>query len=232
MSSGINVYPLAHGTLADLQQSTFPTRVSAWVSQPLILEEGYTHFGYVHEGTPHLRCASGTFPLVRGLYFSVPGEAEITGGGKGFVASRIGYRGMFSLGGPVEEKGRLKYIDGCSDALLIPPVLMGDPCLNFLYLPPGINQTAHTHPSVRIGLIISGEGHCKTPWGNFALQPDTLFILYEESLHSFHTTDLPLRLVVYHPDSDFGPTHENHPMVNRTYVEGKSAALIDEIRTR
>jgi hypothetical protein len=25
-------------------------------------------------------------------------------------------------------------------------------------------------------------------------------------------------VIAYHPDSDFGPTHENHPMVNRTIV--------------
>jgi hypothetical protein len=28
-------------------------------------------------------------------------------------------------------------------------------------------------------------------------------------------------VVPYHPDSDWGPSHEEHPMVNRTLVGGK-----------
>lgn len=33
-----------------------------------------------------------------------------------------------------------------------------------------------------------------------------------------------LKIVVYHPDSDFGPTDEAHPMVNRTIINGVSVA--------
>ena len=39
-------------------------------------------------------------------------------------------------------------------------------------------------------------------------------------------------LTVFHPDTDYGPTHENHPMLNRTIVEGVSAREIDKIRTK
>ena len=28
-------------------------------------------------------------------------------------------------------------------------------------------------------------------------------------------------VIAYHPDSDWGPTDETHPMVNRTFVEGQ-----------
>lgn len=38
--------------------------------------------------------------------------------------------------------------------------------------------------------------------------------------------------IVYHPDSNYGPTHENHPMILKTIVNGKSASLIPEIQTR
>ena len=27
-------------------------------------------------------------------------------------------------------------------------------------------------------------------------------------------------VIAYHPDSDFGPTDDDHPMVNRTIVDG------------
>jgi hypothetical protein len=43
-----------------------------------------------------------------------------------------------------------------------------------------------------------------------------VFVLPTDELHGFHTQDQHLRVVVYHPDSDFGPTDEAHPMINRT----------------
>jgi hypothetical protein len=39
-------------------------------------------------------------------------------------------------------------------------------------------------------------------------------------------------VIAFHPDSDFGPEDENHPMINRTIVNGVSANAIDEIKTK
>jgi hypothetical protein len=38
-------------------------------------------------------------------------------------------------------------------------------------------------------------------------------------------------VIAWHPDSDFGPEDDDHPMVNRTIVDGVSAAKIADIRT-
>jgi len=97
-----------------------------------------------------------------GTYLSIPGAAEIKGG-SGIVTTRIDFEGFFVLSGPVEEIGHLRYIDDCTDSLLIPPVILDDPCLNLLHIPPHTEQTRHTHPSFRTGLIISGSGECVTP---------------------------------------------------------------------
>ena len=35
------------------------------------------------------------------------------------------------------------------DTLLLAPPKLTDPCLNLLHFPPGITQTAHSHPSLR-----------------------------------------------------------------------------------
>jgi mannose-6-phosphate isomerase-like protein (cupin superfamily) len=147
------------------------------------------------------------------------------------VVSAVKYRGFFQIGGPVEAWGRLNYIDGCTDSLLVPPIMMGDPCLNLLCFPPGTNQTQHTHPSVRLGMVVSGTGKCITPDGVTPLFPGQVFMIPAHALHSFATQDQPMRVIAYHPDSDFGATHENHPMINRTIVNGVSAALLDDIRT-
>jgi quercetin dioxygenase-like cupin family protein len=209
-------YALEDGRLADLREES-PTILSAWVADALTLGPSATHFGFVQTGPAELRCASGTFTLGRGMYFAVPGSMQVAAG-TGIVVSRPGYRGFFHLGGPIEETGRLRYIDGCTDSLLIPPVLKGDPCLNLLHLPPGTRQSSHTHPSPRIGLVVRGTGRCVTPAGEVELAQGLAFIIAAGALHCFETDDDPLVVLAYHPDSDFGPTHEDHPMINRTIV--------------
>src|SRR5713226_1998268 len=219
-----NPYKLVHGLLEDMRKDQFPTMLSAWSDNYLQMGEGATHFGYVYEGYPALNCHAGQFNLSPGLYFSVNNTASIHGNSKGIIVSRLGYQGFFLIGGPVEEKGRLKYIDGCTDSLLIPPVLMGDPCLNLLYFPPAINQTQHTHPSMRVGMVIRGSGCCLTPSETIPLFPGQVFVIPANGLHSFYTETSSMTVIAYHPDSDFGPTHENHPMINRTIVNGVSAS--------
>ena len=192
----------------------------AWNDGRVELENVGTYFGFVLEGTAELTCAQGSFSLRPGMYFSVPGEIRIEGEGRGFAVCRNRYRGFFSIGGPVEEKGRLNYIDGCTDSLLIPPVKWGDPCLNLLHIPPETEQSRHTHPSIRVGVIVSGSGECVTPEKRYSLNPGVLFVIPAEAEHSFYTKDEALRVIAWHPDSDFGPTDEVHPMVNRTILPG------------
>jgi len=97
--------------------------------------------------------------------------------------------------------------------------------------PPGIDQTMHTHPSERIGMILSGHGVCITPDGETDLKPGMLFCIHPEGKHKFRTTTSEMRVLAYHPDSDFGPTDQDHPMINRTMVNGVSARNIPAIHT-
>jgi quercetin dioxygenase-like cupin family protein len=210
-------FELTHGLLRDLRDGPFPSIAWSWVEDALSLADGATHFGFVHAGPATLDCAAGTFVLRTGMYFAVPGPLTIAGE-RGLVVSRLGHRGFFHVGGPIEGRGRLRYIDGCTDSLLVPPVLRGDPCLNLLHLPPSTQQTPHTHPSVRVGLVVRGAGSCVTPEKTVALAPGRAFVIRADALHCFHTGPSELLVLAYHPESDFGPTHEDHPMINRTRV--------------
>jgi hypothetical protein len=223
---GFSSFPLTHGCLADFSADRFATVVFGWTGERFSLGPAGTYFGFVFSGPAVLHCAAGTFPLKTGMYFCVPGALTIQQG-QGLVIARLDYQGLFHLGGPIESQGRLRYIDGCTDSLLIPPVLRGDPCLNLLHLPPGTVQTAHTHPSLRVGLVIRGMGHCLTPEGRSPLAPGQAFAIPADRLHSFHTAADALLVVAYHPDSDFGPTHDNHPMINRTVIPGNLEATED-----
>ena len=134
--------------------------------------------------------------------------------------TRVGYRGQRVFGGPIEERGRLRYIDTCSDTCLVAPSVLGEPCLNHLHFPEHIEQTFHTHPSLRAGLVARGHGWCESGGERIALRPGSVWIIPTDVEHRFLTTDETLDVIAFHPDSDFGPTHEDHPMLNRTWVGG------------
>mmetsp|Transcript_8119 Transcript_8119/g.13504 ORF Transcript_8119/g.13504 Transcript_8119/m.13504 type:complete len:387 (+) Transcript_8119:78-1238(+) len=180
-----------------------------------------------------------------------------------FVVHTSHFHPLRSFGGPIEESGRLKYIDGCSDTLLISPPKRGDPCLNLLHFPANVQQTAHTHPSTRFGVVVRGSGQCVGIDANSKMEkkmtplyPGMIFAIEKDMVHSFSTTGASnnaststmdsssatsssstidntgsmftvgsriglqssiMDVIAFHPDTDWGPQDENHPMVNRTW---------------
>ncbi len=222
---------LTHGHMATMPDDAFPSRLSGWHNDALELPDDGTHFGYVHQDSATLESSVGTFELQAGMYFVAPDSCLIRGSGKGIVITRLDYYGIFMLGGPVESVGRLRYIDGCTDSLLIPPPTLGDPCLNSLYFPAHISQTAHTHPSLRIGIVARGTGECRTTDATYSLFPGLTFIIRADGQHSFSTTENEMVIIAFHPDSDFGPTDEAHPMINQTIVRGVPASQIELTHT-
>lgn len=171
-------------------------------------------------GRAEVEVADEVFPVPAEGYAVLPVRAEIRGGGGVVVVDRR-HRGLLVVGGPAEERGRLCYIDGCSDTVLVQPVVRGDPCLNLLHLPAGTVQTDHDHPSIRVGLVLSGVGRCVIERDEVtALEAGTAFVLPARVTHRFETGGKPLRIVAWHPDSDVGPTDDDHPMLNRTMRPG------------
>lgn len=199
-----------------------------------------TFFAYVMKGQAWY---NSSFPLRSGMYGCfTSGTIAADAGARVFLVQADKYDGMRMFGGPIEAVGRLKYIDGCTDSLLVPPVKLGDPCLNHLHFPTDIDQTMHTHPSVRVGVVARGQGECVTPWGVIPMTEGTVFIIHPENgevhqaskvgSHAFRTRERTMDIIAWHPDSDFGPTDEVHPMINRTIVDGVSARHIESIRTK
>lgn len=126
-----------------------------------------------------------------------------------------------SIGGPIEATGRLKYIDGCSDTLLLSPVRLGEPCLNLLHFPKNTTQTEHNHPSFRFGIVTSGKGVCVTRGQTQELNTGDVFFIPRDVYHKFDTHSSSMNIIAFHPDSDWGPTDEEHPMINRTWINGR-----------
>lgn len=239
MKEAFSSFPLEPGMLYDYKENKFPTRLHAFREDKVgeFNEPNSSYYGFVFNsanGTrARLQTASGrVFELDKGMYFA-SNEPLVICNGVGIVIERMMQRTMNMVGGPVEDKGRLKYIDGCTDSLLIPPVKKGDPCLNSLHFPEGIDQTMHTHPSMRVGMVSKGDGVCITPEKETPLYTGQVFIIHEEGEHKFRTEKgQQMTVIAYHPDSDFGPEDEEHPMINRTIVGGVSAKKLDAIRTK
>ena len=222
-----------NGLLKDFEENNFHSKLHCFSGPFLELDEqDSSFFFFVYEGSVQVECSSGSFSLKSGMYGSVSSWLKLTGKGKAVIIEKCQQKSFFQLGGPVEEQGRLAYIDGCSDSLLISPVRKGDACLNQLYFPSNIDQTLHTHPSLRIGVVFDGFGYCRDGQEEIPLSPGTVFTIYEDGEHAFRTESSSMTVIAFHPDSDFGPADQDHPMINRTIVEGVSAREITEIQSQ
>ena len=108
----------------------------------VLSSESYISPSYLKHGSVYGYCFGNTtvvldrkiINLEEGQYFSffVKESINISTESKVFLVIRLGYKAV-NQSGWVEEKGRLSYIDGCSDSLLIFPNRLGDPSLNLLY---------------------------------------------------------------------------------------------------
>lgn len=231
----LKIDSLYQDIVEDFSQSLFPAMLRVWQNSIVELPDSGTHFGYVYQGRSQLLRSVGseTYGLRSGMYFCLPDSGTIGGeGSSGMVVTRLGYRGMFNLGGPIEAAGRFAYIDGGTSSLLIPPVTLGDPCLNAMYFPPHINQTLHTHPSDRIGIVVAGKAELETSQTLLFVESGTIFRIPAHQPHKFRTGETSFIAVIFHPDSDAGFTHRNHPMLQRTMVDGVSAAELPQIQTK
>ena len=214
-----------NGDNIDALDTMYPT-MAHWVSKDTIIgERSATCFGFVLNGQARI-VGNQEWKVQQGNYFALHGELgiRVEENTNIWITEKKGYRCMPTLG-IIEDKGRLSYIDGCSDSVLVSMPRKGDPVLNHLHFPTGIYQTQHTHPSIRMGIVIGGNGEAFQEKSNYddgwvkPLKKGCMFMLEEQELHSFRTTEEVMDIVAFHPDSDTGPTDDNHAMINRTYID-------------
>jgi mannose-6-phosphate isomerase-like protein (cupin superfamily) len=228
----MKIFPLNDAIMLDFIDEIQATCITTFTGKPIAFSSDATHYIVVQKGEFVITLDNNNYTLRTESFGAFPGPARLQGKGNALIVSAAKYRGPLLLGGPIEKQGRLRYIDGCSSSLLLPPAVKGEPCLNFLHLPPQISQTMHTHPTLRTGLILSGNGKCETLEGRQEFSAGTAFVIPPGVAHSFQSQQEEMRIVIYHPDSDSGPTHENHTMLNRTFIDGVSAQSITALHTQ
>ena len=209
----------------DQTSSMYPTKMLSIQKDYVLEETNVTVYGFLTAGKfTAITQGNIKYEIHENQYFCLKGPIAIQGLGQMFCIIRYGFHGIDQIG-MSEPNGRLSYIDGCTDTLLVSPPRLGDPCLNYLHFPIGIYQTQHLHPSIRMGIVINGKGEAfqepskkRSGW-ELPLKKGCMFCLEEGEIHSFSTDEKYMDIIAYHPDSDFGPTDFNHPMLNRTYID-------------
>jgi len=228
MSTGVgfSLLDFQFGHLYEHNHENKTTRVYGFTPETfLLLPGGHTHFGFVLSGHIVLGYANGSkMPLPKGCHFCVKEVATVESYGTGIVSSAEGFAGMNQFGGPLENEGRFRYVDGCSNSLLVHPLRKGDPCFHHLHLDPHVKEMPHTHPSLRTLVVYRGEGEAIVPGlDTVHIKRGDAFVIEPDCVHSFNTGEAGMSLVTYHPDSVVGYTDDNNPMLNNTISGGKSA---------
>jgi hypothetical protein len=222
------------GEKLDAISTMYPSYLNAVSGKKIFSGELATYYGYVVSGQAKLSNKNIEITVKEGIFFCWPDFLEINTDGLVIVMCRIGFRGILTMG-CIENVGRLSYIDGCSSSILVSPPRVGDPVLNHLHFPPETLQTEHTHPSIRFGVVAQGYGIAfgsnpsgSSPWEK-EIKKGTVFFLNAHERHAFQTIGCSegLDIISYHPDSDWGPTDQNHPMLTRTYLTGKSKSVFN-----
>lgn len=201
--------------MLDCTDTMYPGELHKITNGEFVVPANATVYGMVLEGTVSI---TPNKTLEKNEYFSFTREysSGIDIKGTSAVIVRYGFRGQNTFGGPMEKQGRLSYINYCSDSMLIYPPRQGDPIANLLHFPPDIEQDWHTHPSYRMGIVFRGYGRCDLKNQSLEMSEGFIFCMEEKELHRFVTAASSLSILSFHPDSDWGPTDENHAMLNRT----------------
>jgi len=196
-----------------------------WSYDIVVSKENY--FGHDFTGTSYLMgkdCSiqvtggwsgNGNFAAQTGKEFVAHGETFVHI--KFYGLSMNDERLFVPCGNPM---GNLSYMDGGTNTTAVNPGRLGLPVINYVHFPAGMEQTLHTHPSQRIGLILSGKGLVELDKGvKFPIKEGDCFVMERNVLHNFMCNQgEDVTLFVFSPDSGTGPTDEINPLKVRTYV--------------
>lgn len=137
-----------------------------------------------------------------------------------------GYAGDNKSSG-YETMSNLPYVNGCTSNQLIPPLRIGDPTAQLLFLPKFTQEQAHhIHSTARIVYVLKGKGKSiqgmpdknggKGSLVEIDLSPGKVIILDKNIPHHFETEDSELVVIPIHIFSST-PLEYNHPMFNGTF---------------
>lgn len=120
----------------------------------------------------------------------------------------------------IQTYSNLPYINGCSTHQIFPPIRIGDPTLQLLYMPPNTSEQAHhIHSTVRCVYVLEGSGWSVQGMKDEVEEPlnaGDVLVLDKMTPHHFRTDNSHLVVVPLHVYSSTYLEHD-HPMKNGTH---------------
>lgn len=170
----------------------YPTRTYRVVNgEGVTLRQDCNYFGYVTGGIAKI--SFGTRPkysFIAGMYFSSPGtfKLENTTCQHSLVLiemlpekhyETIGFSSFFTMGGPLETKGRLSTGEGLTQTTLIPPMRTGEPSLVHQHYTSDVVEAHKVRPHYSLSIVSRGTGYCTSPFGNVRVEAGNVFLIKE-----------------------------------------------------
>jgi uncharacterized RmlC-like cupin family protein len=119
-----------------------------------------------------------------------------------------------------ESVSNLPYVNGCSSHQVFPPIRIGDPTMQLLYLPPNTKeQIHHIHSTTRVVYVKDGRGYSIQGMKGekkIELNKGDIIILDKMTPHHFKTIEDELIVIPIHIFSSTDSEY-NHPMRNGTF---------------
>lgn len=170
----------------------YPTRTYRVVNgEGVTLRPDCNYFGYVTGGIAKVSFGNRPkYSFIAGMYFSSPGtfKLENTTCQHSLVLiemlpekhyETIKFSSFFTMGGPLETKGRLSTGEGLTQTTLIPPMRTGEPSLVHQHYTSDVVEAHKVRPHYSLSIVSRGTGYCTSPFGNVRVEAGNVFLIKE-----------------------------------------------------
>lgn len=177
----------------------------------------YTYTAYAGKHTVSVERGDSAWVVNKDSAYVVRGGKEVTN--DGMIVVLRGYT-PDEKSSSIQTYSNLPYINGCSTHQIFPPIRVGDPTLQLLYMPPHTSEQAHhIHSTVRCVYVAEGHGWSVQGMKDEIEDPlsaGDVLVLDKMTPHHFRTDDSHLVVIPFHVYSSTHLEH-SHPMKDGTH---------------
>lgn len=205
----------------------YPTKTYRVINgEGMAIREDCSYYGYVCGGTAKISFGSRPrYTFISGMYFSSVGSFKFEGTTcrSNLVIIEVlplkhyyhnDFSSFFTVGGPIEGRGRVQTHQGRTESVLIAPITAAAPTLTHHQYGPHIADKARSYDTYRIGVAARGNATICSPFGNYPIESSNVVLIKEAGVnqgfgldgqshqigqHSFQTKDLKFDIVKFKP---------------------------------
>lgn len=155
------------------------------------IRDDCSYYGFVCGGTAKISFGSRPrYTFISGMYFSSVGTFKFEGTTcrSNLVVIEVlplkhyynnEFSSFFTVGGPIENRGRVQTHQGRTESVLIAPITAAAPTLTHHQFGPQIIDKARSYETYRIGIAARGEATLCSPFGNYPIEGGNVVLIKE-----------------------------------------------------